>query len=101
MDCQYLWILIPVCDIYDCNEYKFKYSILLTFTFSLPHYDYTEEYYCPVSDSEGMRYLLHTSLEMPHIMEFGSVADLNKEILIEVHPDMTNADDDIRLIEHV
>lgn len=34
-------------------------------------------------------------------MEFGSVADLNKEILIEVHPDMTNADDDIRLIEHV
>ncbi len=34
-------------------------------------------------------------------MEFGSVADLNKEILIKVHPDITNADDDIRRIEPV
>lgn len=32
-------------------------------------------------------------------MEFASAADLNKEILVEVHPDMTNADDDIRYIE--
>lgn len=33
---------------------------------------------------------------MPHVVEFASVADMGKEILIEVHPDMTNADEDIR-----
>jgi len=48
-----------------------------------------------------VRFILHTPLEMPHVMEFASVADLNKEILIEVHPDMTNADDDIRAFEPV
>lgn len=52
-----------------------------------------------MSDSEGMRYILHTPLEMPHVMEFASLIDLGKEILIEVHPDMTNADDDIRQIK--
>ncbi len=57
------------------------------------------DYYCPASDSLGMRYILHTPLEMPHVMEFSSVADLEKEILIEVHPDVTNADKDIRSIE--
>ncbi|CAL8109591.1 unnamed protein product [Orchesella dallaii] len=58
-----------------------------------------DDYYCPVSDSTGVRFILHTPLEMPHVMEFASVADLQKEILIEVHPEMTNADDDIRDFE--
>lgn len=59
------------------------------------------EYYCPATDSLGMRYILHTPLEMPHVTEFASSADLEKEILVEVHPDMTNADDDIREIDPV
>jgi len=54
-----------------------------------------------VSDSTGMRFILHTPLEMPHVMEFASVADLEKEILVEIHPRMTNADDDIRDFEQV
>lgn len=58
-----------------------------------------DDYFCPASDSLGIRYILHTPLEMPHVMEFSSVADLEKEILIEVHPDVTNADDDIRNVE--
>ncbi len=58
-----------------------------------------EDYYCPASDSLGLRYILHTPVEMPHVSEFSSIVDLEKEILIEVHPDVTNADDDIRKIE--
>ncbi|CAL8109590.1 unnamed protein product [Orchesella dallaii] len=57
-----------------------------------------DDWYCPISDAEGFRFLLHNPLEMPHIEEFASVLDLNKEILIEVHPDVTSADDDIRNI---
>lgn len=33
---------------------------------------------------------------MPHVTEFSSNIDLEKEILIKVHPDVTNADEDIR-----
>lgn len=55
-----------------------------------------EEYYCPTSDSRGMRYILHSPLERPNVMALASVAGLDKEVLIEVHPEMTVADEDIR-----
>lgn len=58
-----------------------------------------DEYYCPAADSYGIKYILHTPLEMPHVVDFASVADMEKEILVEVHPDMTNADDNIKDIE--
>jgi len=61
----------------------------------------SDDYYCPASDSTGVRFILHTPLEMPHVVEFASVADLEKEILIKVHPDITNADDNIQDIKSV
>lgn len=44
---------------------------------------------------------MHSHMEIPHVVVFASVADLEKEIFIEVHPDVTNADDDIRTINSV
>ncbi|CAL8076326.1 unnamed protein product [Orchesella dallaii] len=57
------------------------------------------DFYCPVSDSMGIRYVLHSPLEIPHVLEYASIVDLGKEVLVKVHPDVTNADEDIIDIE--
>ncbi len=62
---------------------------------------FLDDWYCPVSDSEGFRFLLHNPLETPLVDEFASIFQLNKEIMVEVHPDMTNADDEIRNVQKV
>ncbi|CAL8128776.1 unnamed protein product [Orchesella dallaii] len=55
----------------------------------------TDDYYCPMSDAEGIVFTLHNSIEIPHVKEFPSVLDTNKEIYIKVNPDVTFADSDI------
>lgn len=59
-----------------------------------------DEYFCPVSDSEGLLYVLHSPLELPKLAEFGSAIHVDKEIWVEVTPDVTTTDDDIRDIEY-
>jgi len=38
---------------------------------------------------------------MPHVMEFGSILELGKEINVEIIPEVTNADDAIRSYSRV
>lgn len=56
----------------------------------------TDDYLCPISDSEGFRLELHTPLELPHVRKFGSVVELNKEVYISVEPDVYTADESIK-----
>jgi hypothetical protein len=38
---------------------------------------------------------------MPHIAEFSNVLDLNKEVYVEVTPNVFNADDNVKEYDHV
>ena len=42
----------------------------------------TDEYFCPSTDSEGFRLVLHTALEMPPVMNWGVAVGLQKEIFM-------------------
>ncbi|CAL8128768.1 unnamed protein product [Orchesella dallaii] len=54
-----------------------------------------DDFYCPMSDAEGMVFTLHKPIEIPNIREFPSVLDTNKEIYIKIDPEITFADSDI------
>ncbi|CAL8128762.1 unnamed protein product [Orchesella dallaii] len=56
----------------------------------------TEDYYCPMSDGQGILFTLHTAVELPNVKEFPSVIDSNKEVYVKIFPELTFADDDIR-----
>lgn len=62
---------------------------------------FLDDWYCPVSDSQGFRFLLHNPLEIPQVEDFASLIELNKEVLVEIHPEMTTADVDIRSFKMV
>ncbi|CAL8129953.1 unnamed protein product [Orchesella dallaii] len=55
-----------------------------------------DDYFCPALDSEGFMFSLHSPLEVPYVMDFPAVLDVNKEIFVNVEPDLTLADPDIR-----
>jgi len=61
----------------------------------------TDDYFCSMSDSEGFRFLLHTSIEVPHVMDFGSILELGKETNVEIHSDVTLAEEAIKAFEIV
>lgn len=67
----------------------------------LDKYFFLDDWYCPISDSEGVRFLLHNPLEAPLVDEFASVLQMNKEIMIEIQPDITNAEAEIRNVQKV
>ncbi|CAL8128771.1 unnamed protein product [Orchesella dallaii] len=54
-----------------------------------------DDFYCPMSDAEGMVFTLHKPIEIPNVREFPAVLDTNKEIYINIDPDITFADSDI------
>jgi hypothetical protein len=38
---------------------------------------------------------------MPHVMEFGGILEVGKEIFVEINPEVTNADSAIRRYDRV
>jgi hypothetical protein len=61
----------------------------------------TEEYFCPSSDSEGFRFMVHNAVEVPNMQDYGMSVGLGNEILIEVNADVTMADPKINEYEYV
>ena len=49
----------------------------------------TQRYFCPSSDSEGFRMILHTPLEFPQVKDSGLAVGLEKEIFMELNPKLT------------
>lgn len=60
-----------------------------------------DENFCPCTDSEGLKILYHVPLEAPRVADLGSVVGVDREVFLEVNPDLTIADDDIESYDHV
>lgn len=59
------------------------------------------ENFCPCLDSEGIKVLYHVPLEVPKVADLGSVIGVEREVFMEVNPDITIADPAIESYTHV
>ena len=61
----------------------------------------TDDYFCPSSDSLGLRFALHSALEAPHMQDYAMSIGLGKEVFMEISVDLTMADHEIDDYEYV